>query len=102
MTRKPTLGVVPLGRGASGGARRECIRLRVVVEDRVAPSAAVGKPLAVLSHEINVNQVARYGRLLEELVRFRSPVNLGHLRSVRDGLTVAGYTCLIRLDHCGV
>src|SRR5262245_5772258 len=99
VAREPALGVVPLWRGASFGAGLERIGCRVVIEHAISPPAAVSEPLAVLHHEVHVQQGAWYCCFREKLIRFRFPMNLGHLGSVRDRLAVAGNTFLIGIDH---
>src|SRR5262245_21782442 len=84
MACEPTFGIVALRRRPGCGPRRERIRSSVVVEYGPAPSAAVGEALAVFHHEIDVQQAAWDRRLREVRVRFRSPVNFGHLGPVRN------------------
>src|SRR3982750_1563528 len=62
MAREPALGVVPLRRRASGRAGLERIGRGVVIEHRPSPTAAVGEPLAVLLHDVHVDQSARNTR----------------------------------------
>jgi hypothetical protein len=62
----------------SGSAGREGIGSGVVIEHGVSSSSAIREPLTVLHHEVHVDQIARHGRIREELVRFRSPVDLSH------------------------
>src|SRR5262245_13293560 len=59
MAPEPALGVVPLRRTVGGGSRREASGLGVVLERAVSPSAAIGEPLAVLHHEVDVVQRGR-------------------------------------------
>jgi len=102
VARGPALGVVPLRRRASCGAGLESIGRGVVIEHGISPSAAVREPLAVLLHEVHVQQVARHRRLCKERVRLRFPVDLRHLGSVRNRLTVAGNAGAVRVDHHGI
>jgi hypothetical protein len=54
VAREPALGVVPLRRLGGQGAGRERIGCRVILEHGVSPPSAVGEPLAVLHHEVDV------------------------------------------------
>src|SRR5262252_6261090 len=72
---EPALGVVPLRRSPSCGAGLERIGGGVVIEHGISPPAAVREPLAVLYHEVHVQQGARTRGIREELVLFRSPVD---------------------------
>src|SRR6478736_2752779 len=78
MAREPALGVVPLRRRASCGAGLERIGRGVVVEHGPSPSAAVREPLAVLLHEIYVQQAAEATfsfRLMEMACHPSYPLN---------------------------
>src|ERR1051325_3808621 len=99
VAREPALGIVPLRRRANRGPGCERIGRGIVIEHGVSPSAAVRESLAVFDHEVHVDQVARHGRIGEELVRFRSPMDLRHLSSVRDRLTITGNTGLVGTYH---
>src|SRR6516165_6132848 len=56
---EPALGVVPLRRRSSRGAGLERIGGGVVIEHGISPPAAVREPLAVLYHEVHVQQGPR-------------------------------------------
>src|SRR5262249_5858700 len=99
VAREPALGVVSLWRRAGGGAWREGIRRRVSLEPGVSPSAAIREPLAVLLHEVHVQQIARSCRVRKKRVLLRLPVDLGHLGSVWNRLAVAGNTGVVGIDH---
>ena len=73
VTREPALGVVPLRRGASHRAGLECIGRGIVIEYGISPSAAVPEPLAILHHEVYVQQLTVHRRLREERVRRWAP-----------------------------
>src|SRR6476660_2790736 len=100
VAREPALRVVFLRRTArcSGGLKR--IGRRVIVERAPSPSAAVGKPLAVLHHEINV-MLGTWHRWLTgvRLLFFRVPMNFRHLGAVRERLAIVGRAVLIGVDH---
>src|SRR5882762_6768070 len=76
VAREPALGVVPLRRLVSQGARPERIGCSVIVEHSPSPPAAVREPLAVLHHEVDVMLGAWYRRCGERLHLFRVPMNL--------------------------
>src|SRR2546429_7251294 len=57
-----TLGVVPLRRHVGCGAGREGAGRRAIVERGPSPPTAVGEPLAVLHHEVDVMLRARHRR----------------------------------------
>src|SRR6185503_1231928 len=80
---EPALGVVSLWRRACCGTWREGIGLYVVVEHGISPPAAVRKSLAVLHHEVDVDQVTGHRRVLEEGVRLWRPMDFGHPGPVR-------------------
>src|SRR5258706_11134502 len=67
VAREATLGVVPLRRFTRQRARRERIRLGVIVEHRISPSAAVPEPLAVFHHEVDLMYRARHRRCGQRL-----------------------------------
>src|SRR5262249_2820986 len=102
VARDPALGVVALRWRSSSGARLERVGLGVVVEHRVSPSTAVREPLAVLHHEVDVQEIARDGHFGEERVRLWLPMDLGHLGAVGYRLTVGGNAGLESLDHRGI
>src|SRR3954469_6353066 len=99
---EPTARVVPLRRLTCCVAWPERIGWRVVLKNRVSPSAAIGEPLAVLHHEIHIRQVAWHSRPGKKLVLLRHPVNLRHLRPVWDRLTVSGNAGPVCVDHYGI
>src|SRR5262245_10825320 len=78
------------------------MRRGVIFERAPSPPAAVCKPLAVLLHEVHVMQGTWHGRLLEELVLFRSPMDLCHLGAIWKRHAVTGDSTLISIDHYGV
>src|SRR5262245_48945832 len=63
VAREPALGVVRLRRFVRLGARPESIGRGVINEHGPSPSAAIGKPLAILHHEIDVMLGARHRRV---------------------------------------
>src|SRR5262245_1222415 len=90
VAREPAFRVTALRRCSGRGARRERIGTGVVVEHGVAPSAAVGEPLAVLQHEVDVQQISRHRHLREELVRFRLQWTLAIFAPSGTGLPLPG------------
>src|SRR5580698_5749630 len=100
VAREPALGVVPLGWFVFQGGGRERIGPRVILECTVTPSAAVGEPLAVLHHEINVMLGAWHRRRTGfTVIHSRDPMDLRHLGAIRKGLAVTGVARLIGVDH---
>src|SRR5208282_2570934 len=72
----------------------------VVVELRIPPSAAVGEPLAVLHHEVDVVQGPRHNGIAGlSLVGPLGPMDLRHPGAVGDGLAVRWNARLKGLDH---
>src|SRR5215468_11901609 len=86
-------------RSPSCGAGLERIGGGVVIEHGISPPAAVREPLAVLYHEVHVQQGARTRGIREELVLFRSPVDFGHLGPVRHRLPIAGTAGPVGVNH---
>src|SRR6476620_6023383 len=85
-------------RGA--GIGRERVGCGFVVEQRVSPSAAVRKSLAVLFHDESLREDVwhihgEWG--LRALLRL--PLQLRDFGAIRERLAVAGNAGLVRLDH---
>src|ERR1700761_6040940 len=73
---KAALCVMFLRRFVGFVGRPECCGRGIVLERAVSPSAAVGEPLAVLHHEIDIVLGVRHRRLAGvSLLLFRAPVN---------------------------
>src|SRR4249919_440814 len=76
--------------GFAGGIGGERVVLGVVVEQRIAPTAALRKTLAVLLDDERLGEDVRYiddERRLRALLRL--PLKLRDLRSIREGLAIA-------------
>src|SRR5438874_11840555 len=97
-----TLGVVPLRRHVGCGAAREGAGRRAIVERGPSPPTAVGEPLAVLHHEVDVMLRARHRRGGERLQLLRAPMDLRHLGPVGERLAVPGHAGLVGFDHHGI
>src|SRR5262249_30639509 len=89
VAREPALSVVRLRWLVSLGARPKSIGRGVKNEHSPPPSATIGKPLAVLHHEIDVMLDARHRRIREILVLCRLPMDLCHLGAVGERLAIA-------------
>src|SRR6185437_8008496 len=82
VARESTLGVVPLRRRVGRGGGLEGMGRGVILERAPSPPATVLEPLAVLHHEVDVMQRARYRRGGERLQLFRVPMDLRHLGAI--------------------
>ena len=70
---------------------------------RPTPSAAVGEPLAVLHHEINVMLGPWHHWLTGvRLLFFWDSMDFRHPGAVWERLTVTGHALLIGVDHYGI
>src|SRR5213594_3402490 len=102
VARESTLGVVPLRWRVGRGSGREPPGRGLILEHGPSPPAAVGEPLAVLHHEVDVMQRARHRRGGERLHLFRVPMDLRHLGAVGERLAVPGNAGPVGLDHLGI
>src|SRR3977135_2586140 len=95
MAREPAIGAASIG--------LERIGRGVIVKLGVSPVAAFWKSLAIPDHEIDVMQGVWYRRRSGGLgTLFCFPMDLRHLRAVRERLAVAGNAGLVGVDHHGV
>src|ERR1700683_3435871 len=85
------------------GVGAELVRRRIVVEQRVSPSAAFGKSVAVLFHDESLLENVRHindegglGALL------RLSLELHDLGAVRERLAVPGDARLVRMNMGGL
>src|SRR2546428_2181325 len=86
MAPESTLGVVPLRRYVGRGAGREGAGRRVIVERGPSPPTAVGEPLAVPYHEVDVMLRARHGRGGGTLPLLLGITELFPLRAVTENI----------------
>src|SRR6202012_2275895 len=100
VAREPALGVVPLRRLVGQVAEPELTGRWINLEDSIAPSTTIRKPLTILQHEINVMLSARHRRRTWFTgIHLRVPMDLRHLGAIRKWLAVTGNPRLIRVDH---
>src|SRR4051794_29254490 len=80
-------------------ARSERVGCSVMLEHSPSPPAAVGESLAVLRHKIHVVLSAGHGGCGEGLQICWIPMDFGHLRTVRERLSIPGDASPIGVDH---
>src|SRR5882724_7360042 len=82
------------------GIGSELVGCGLVVEERVSPSAAFRKSLAVFFHDKGLSKDVRHiDRERSFSALFRLPLELHDSGAIRERLAVAGNTGLVCLDH---
>src|SRR6202041_3631839 len=82
------------------GIGRELVRYRVVVEQRVSPTAGFRKSLAVLFHDKSLGEDVWHVHDEGSLgALFRLPLELHDHGAIRERLAVARSAGLVRVDH---